>query len=100
MERRTHYEKVRFHLYYDDGDVHAVLLYVYDFRASISDIFSISEANHLAAYRYCGLHVVFTGRLYRSLPVYYFTRRFEPMENYFEKLVRANFRFGRMCRCI
>lgn len=88
----------QYHFCYDDGDVH--VLHAHDLlRLSFRCILRI-KSGPLYRLSRGGITVTFNRETsHRSFPVYFFERQVIPMAYYFEKLVRENFRFGRMCPC-
>ena len=66
------------------------------FNTSKTDLFSTSNRNII--YTPVRNHIALVREIHSESPDLLFYQVLA-MNNYFEKLVRANFRFGRMCRC-
>ena len=94
------YEKaLHNHQYYTDGDVHVDLRHVYDLLRSFSDAFSIQGVNPCTAWLWRNHNCLQSEDFIGVFQFMFFQGRKNPIENYFEKLVREIFRFGRMCQC-
>ena len=69
--------------------------------AYLSDVLSTQRVNPCAAQFWRNSNRLRPGDFIGVFRFLFFVSQVRNlMENYFEKLVRANFRFGRMCRCI
>lgn len=68
-----------------------------DHRTFCADLFSTTEKIRIFTRLYH--HLVLDREAHSKPSASLFYRQVYAMKNYFEHLVRANFRFGRMCRC-
>ena len=88
-----------FHYYCYYGDVHADLLYVHDFPHIF--IWQVLHMWGKTPYRMIWMrNDIALNREPFQRSRFIILKAGNTMENYFEKLVRANFRFGRMWCCI
>lgn len=91
------YEAVFYRHYNDDVNVHVLYVHVYLHACFRYVLHSKGETHYCIIL--CGLYDAYYRETSSEPPGFYFFRKEkESMIMIFERLVRANYRFGRMCR--
>lgn len=84
---------------YDDGDVHAHHGHVHDLLRKLFRYVLHHKGKTLCRIKFRGVYSACYRETLSESPDFFTGKVQRIMDNYFERLVRANFRFGRMCRC-